>query len=109
MSRFEEGWSVSISCDPGWDDLIASLDRELSEIDNNYVVHQVKEKFGGLRFYFDTQTDKRAEMNQVVRKYEELSQKTCELTGEPGILMSDGRTYKTLNPETAPAGFAPVD
>lgn len=100
---------VTIQCDSGWDDLISDLDKELSGIDPNYVIHQVKEKFGGLRFYFATNTDKRAEMNEVVKRYEELSQQTCEISGKPGVLMSRDGLYKTLSPEFVSEGFAPVD
>lgn len=109
MSRFEDGWVVTVQCDSGWDDLIVDLDRELRDIDPNYVIHQIKEKFGGLRLYFDTKTDKRSEMNAVVKKYEDLSQQTCELSGKPGVLMTDGYTYKTLSQESASKGFAPVN
>lgn len=109
LSRFEDGWFVTIQCESGWDDLIADLDKELSSIDPNYVVHQVKEKFGGLRFYFATNTDKRAEMNEVVKRYEDLSLRTCELSGKPGVLMSKEGFYRTLNPDEAPEGFAPID
>ena len=109
LSRFEDGWFVTIQCESGWDDLIADLDRELSSIDPSYVVHQVKEKFGGLRFYFATNTNKRGEMNEVVKRYEDLSLRTCELSGKPGVLMHKNGFYRTLSPEEAPEGFAPVD
>lgn len=109
ISRIEDGWLVTVSCDSGWDDLIVSLDKELSDIDPNYVIHQIKEKFGGLRYYFATNTDKRSEMNGIVKRYEDLSLQTCEISGKPGVLMSKNGFYKTLSPEEAPEGFAPVE
>jgi hypothetical protein len=76
-----------IQCDSGWNKIILNCHKELSEIDPFYEVLQIKEKFGGLRYYFQPQTlvqttiDK---MYDVVRKYESLSLLTCEKCGEPG-------------------------
>ena len=76
-----------IQCDHGWEKLIFSCHAELLVLDPYYQVLQIKEKFGGLRYYFQPQTlvqttiDK---MHDVVRKYESLSLLTCEKCGEPG-------------------------
>ena len=38
---------------PEWEDLVIKLDDdELSALDPDYTLSQVKEKFGGLRYYF---------------------------------------------------------
>ena len=42
---------------------------------------QVKEKFGGLRFYMTCETD---EIYELIEKAEALSCKTCEVCGEDG-------------------------
>ena len=42
---------------------------------------QVKEKFGGLRFYMTTQSD---EISALIREAEALSSKTCQECGQPG-------------------------
>lgn len=52
LNRIPVGWGRWISVAPGWYKIVADLNRELSYLDLNYEVHQVKEKFGGLRFYF---------------------------------------------------------
>ena len=36
----------------GWQEIIENLDRELAKIDPNYTIDQIKEKFGGLRYYY---------------------------------------------------------
>jgi hypothetical protein len=41
----------SLDIGPGWLPVIERLHADLLKIDPNYVVAQVKEKFGGLRFY----------------------------------------------------------
>lgn len=97
-----EYWK-SIDVDEGWYQVVLDCDKELTEIDHNYQIFQIKEKFGGLRYYFQpSQSDTLAEMNKVVSKYEEIAARTCEATGNPGILMKSNYGWlKTLNPEYA--------
>ena len=42
----------SIDVDEGWYQLIVDCDKELTAIDPNYQILQIKQKFGGLRYYF---------------------------------------------------------
>jgi hypothetical protein len=109
LSRFEENWSRRIDCSPGWHSLIVKLDEELSQIDPDYTIQQVKEKFGGLRYYFNTKTDRFKEMDSVVRRYEQIAWETCEVTGEHGVLMVRNGWYRTISPDLAPPGFEVVD
>lgn len=51
LSRIPDGWGRWISCDKGWYPLIIELDQKLAEIFPDYKVHQVKEKYGTLRYY----------------------------------------------------------
>lgn len=51
---------------------------------------QVKEKFGGLRFYTNYSLP---EMEALIDEAEELSTKTCESCGAPGILRGKGWVY----------------
>lgn len=96
-------YSKSIDVDEGWYQLVIDCDKELTAIDPHYRVFQIKEKFGGLRYYFhSSQSDTLNAMNKVVSKYEAIAAKTCEATGGPGVLMkSIGGWRKTLNPEYA--------
>ena len=70
----------------GWFGLIHDLLEELLVTDWDKDVHQVKEKFGGLRFYVGGASE---EIHKIIRKYEELSYKTCEVCGEHGELRKD--------------------
>lgn len=54
MERIPSGWGRWIRCDKGWYPLIINLNDELTNIDPNYELCQVKEKFGGLRYYWDS-------------------------------------------------------
>ena len=93
----------SIDVDEGWYQLVIDCDKELTAIDPHYRIFQIKEKFGGLRYYFHpSQSDTSKAMNEVVSKYEAIAARTCEATGGPGVLMkSIGGWRKTLNPEYA--------
>jgi hypothetical protein len=96
----------SIDVDEGWYQLVVDCDKELTGVDPNYQIYQVKEKFGGLRYYTRPSNldDKHTLMriSDIISKYEDIAWKTCSATGGPGVLMkSIGGWRKTLNPEYA--------
>jgi hypothetical protein len=51
LSRIPPRWGRWIQCDKGWYPLLCELDEKLAAIFPDYEVHQVKEKFGTLRYY----------------------------------------------------------
>ena len=101
MMRIPDGWGRWISCDRGWYRIIIDVDQQLAKLDPNYAVHQVKEKFGGLRYYFaatsavDEETWEK--MQQIVRKAEKLADKTCEICGSTEkVALRDHGWWKTM-------------
>ena len=99
-----------IDVDLGWFPLIDQLDKDLTAIDPNYEIHQVKEKFGGLRYYAQASsglTDKLYQkFRATITEAENRSFKTCEVSGNPGVLMQQGYTLRTLDPEVyGPLGW----
>lgn len=105
MLRIPDGWGRWISCDRGWYPLIVELDSALAELDPNYELHQCKEKFGALRFYFATEhRARRAPMDALVDAAEARSAKTCELCGDVGSLHVRGSWLKTVCAECAESG-----
>jgi hypothetical protein len=60
------------------------------------VATQVKEKFGGLRFYYTGGDDK---IRGMVFMAESMSYKICEVTGNRGFLHQKMGWFKTLSPE----------
>lgn len=46
-------------CDDGWGTLIAELETRLKALSPDYAISQVKEKFGGLRYYATPATSMR--------------------------------------------------
>jgi hypothetical protein len=65
------------------------MDEEASKVP---VASQVKEKFGGLRFYVQAATDKHY---QYISFAESMSHRTCEQCGAPGKTYTDG-WHRTL-------------
>lgn len=105
MQRIPDGWGRWISCSAGWYSIIVELDQQLAEIDPAYELHQVKEKFGTLRYYYATEVEgARERMNALIRAAEEQAAATCELCGAPGARHSNGRGWiMTLCAECATA------
>lgn len=99
LKRFAGNFPAVIDCGKGWWPLIEAIDDEISKLDPNYSVYQIKEKFGGLRFYYaPSDPSNSSAISEIISKYESLSYKTCEVTGEEGLLMiRNGYSYKTLN------------
>lgn len=78
---------------PGWKVLVDILVNLCKK--EKVSIHQVKEKFGGLRFYADSTSDK---VNSAIEAAEVLSYYICEECGKPGSLSNFG-WIKTLCPE----------
>lgn len=51
LRRIPDGWGRWLSVDAGWYPLVIATDAELARLDPDYRVHQIKEKFGTLRYY----------------------------------------------------------
>ena len=96
-SLMESLMPFGFECEDGWFDIVYNLSKELAEYakKNNCDIEasQVKEKFGTLRFYVRSEcADK---IYETIAKYEKLSASTCELCGEPGILIKKTGWYMT--------------
>jgi hypothetical protein len=76
--------------------IVIALDQKLSEAYPEYAICQIKEKFGGLRFYVDGVPYK-SQGDEWINEAEALSFKTCEDCGKPGELTNSGGYWvKTL-------------
>lgn len=71
----------------GWLPLVQKIIEEAINKKWNKEICQVKEKFGGLRFYIN---DAPREVFDIISKYEDMSYKTCEVCGQPGIQRPGG-------------------
>ena len=97
-------------CGPGWFNIIDALcytaqnhiDWKIKNIqdlqeaeDLQIVASQVKEKFGGLRFYYCGGDDV---IDGIVRMAEAMSEKTCEMCGSSGVQRDDGWIVTMCDP-----------
>ena len=84
------------SCDSGWFHIINTLSAELENLNKNITggkieASQVKEKFGGLRFYIGScPTEISDKVDKLIDKAQHLSYKTCEICGSSGKLRDWG-------------------
>jgi hypothetical protein len=120
LVRIPDGWGRSISCSRGWYPLLGELDEQLRALLPNYLIYQVKEKFGGLRYYWEpgeevrdagdpdgeaaiAERERRIELaQQLVDGAERRAGATCELCGAAGQLhRTRAGRYKTLCPDCA--------
>jgi hypothetical protein len=83
----------------GWHPILRKLEEELNAIDPDFELVQVKEKFGGLRYYAHPHTADPG-FQQAINVAEAESFRVCEICGEPGETKAAlGRYWiKTLCP-----------
>ena len=77
----------------GWYPLIKDLITDLIELGWDKKTCQVKEKFGGLRFYINAGSDK---IYERITLAENQSYEICEVCGEKGELRKNIGWYTTL-------------
>lgn len=88
------------ACGDGWLDIIERLADQiepmLQKVDKDDILipscADVKEKYGGLRFYMYFETK---EMDELIYNAEKESRVTCEVSGMSGT-MNNGPWYQTL-------------
>jgi hypothetical protein len=84
---------LGISIGPGWIPIMVELGEKIEAVKAllsdsiNVEFIQIKEKFGGLRAYYDIECEDekaRETIEAAVRAAEARAEKTCEVCGEPG-------------------------
>jgi hypothetical protein len=96
------GWeNESRHVGPGWQPLVTLVHQVLTEKLPGYGVSQIKEKFGGLRYYWmapegDVDETKLSYCHGIVGMAEVLSVHICEECGAPGENKPVGSWYRTL-------------
>ena len=83
--------AFGFECGDGWFKIIDQLSADITLLDEKNgtttIAVQVKEKYGGLRFYVQAGSDA---IFDLIDAAEEESLKTCEMCGEPGELRGVG-------------------
>lgn len=86
----------------GWRKILEELTEQIAVLDINHIirVEQIKEKFGGLRYYisFSTKPDRefKDKVYEKIKDAENRSFETCEVCGNKGCLRYNNHWYKTL-------------
>lgn len=73
-----------------------------------YRISQIKEKFGGLRWY-DTGIPKDSKIWDIIDKYTQISYKTCVVCGKPATKMSKGWICPYCDDCIGDRGFIEID
>lgn len=114
-NRVDAGFYIDIPL--GWETLVFQLDEKLARIDPEYLILQIKEKFGGLRYYTShAHSQECGGLNtedsirdclffRAIDHAESVAERTCEKCGKPGQLRkaSSGWLHTTCE-EHAPNG-----
>lgn len=82
----------SLEVSKGWEDLVYELTEKIHKMDPSVSVSQVKEKFGGLRYYTNGHADN---VDELIDEYEDKSFETCDVCGEKGKLREDSYWLST--------------
>lgn len=86
----------------GWNQLLSELCEKIEAIlpdENAIIVAQIKEKFGGLRFYYDLMNGNDHLYNDIdkfITEAEEKAWKTCEVCGQPGEVKINHGWYQVI-------------
>lgn len=86
--------NVYLEVNDGWLGLLRNLFQEIEDlfgenakIENNLEILQVKSKFAKLRVYYSVNSvDLENKIDKLLKKYEKISETTCEFCGLPGEL-----------------------
>jgi hypothetical protein len=105
LSRFDPNYRLSLDIRPGWIPLILSLHYKILSLVDDYLIYQIKEKFGTLRYYAEPRIPNGYSpenkhhiltiFNHLIQSAENDSAQICELCSRPGTLFSENSWYKT--------------
>lgn len=69
----------------GWHDLVRDTHKQIIKVDPEYRIRQIKEKFGGLRYYYEaSRSHVIAEIERVVKTSEVAASIICQNCGKVG-------------------------
>ena len=97
LGRIPRGYFRAIDCGRGWYPLIVETHKKLLALDPAYAVLQIKEKFGGLRYYhsFETEGADYKAGWEIEAEAERQSFKICEVCGTSEGVTTGGIGWTT--------------
>jgi len=83
--RLKNGIGCWSGIGKGWHKLVIKLDKKIAKLYPDYTIDQVKEKFGGLRYYIGSVPEGVFdEIHELISEAEAQSLKTCDTCGKTG-------------------------
>ena len=84
----------------GWYELVRKLDNDITKICSEYVVDQIKEKFGTLRYYISGLTENISDekvtiIYSLIREAEVESGNTCAICADAGQMINFNGVYES--------------
>lgn len=106
LKRFKEPFRPSVSVGEGWHGLLVNLNAELCQIDPDYQITCIKEKFAGLRVHAEPvkalTPEQASDFQDTLNRYTNASFSVSEISGRPGCLhRKKSGWFKTINPAEA--------
>lgn len=100
QDRLNKGMGCWSHIEKGWLPLLEELDRKISEINPDYVLDQIKEKFGVLTVYvshdFVNETQEQYfQIEKLIAETRQKSSEICDVCGNSGSLQK-GSWWRTL-------------
>lgn len=88
--------AFGIECGDGWYEVIRGLCRDITDayeqagLPVDVQIFQIKEKYGTLRFYQSCCKEMYDIVEDLISKWEDVSEVTCEVCGKPGVIYDKG-------------------
>jgi len=82
QKRINKGKGIGSDIPEGWLNIVIDLDKQLSEINDDYTIDQIKEKFASLSFYFSGIDY--SQVRSILEDAESKSMNTCQICSKPG-------------------------
>jgi len=97
LARFPAHRYKDLSIGDGWIELVDDLDTQIAALYPEYEIHQVKEKFGGLRYYIGAvPSEVYNDVRSLITHAEAKSYGICEECGAGGEQTSTRSWIRTL-------------
>lgn len=93
-SEIERRARIGADVGDGWKPIALEAHERIEALHPGYVILQVKEKFGGLRFC--TEFDQEKEVSEIIAAAERRALDTCEMCGATEGVTTEGSWVKTL-------------
>jgi|MesohylFT_1024984.scaffolds.fasta_scaffold13288_2 hypothetical protein len=109
LARIVDDADRYLACGRGWYGLLAELEERIAVADPDCRLFCVGELDGRLHIEVaQVNTTGAAAIRAAVVSAERRAARTCEFSGEPGIIMERNGMFRVLNPSASPQGYRVV-